>query len=236
MIMNDSTIYSCGSCGSHQRPIVVQCVAASQAYTSWVLPQSSSYGTVELCLCSHVNSGTGAAISDCQSSSMEGVYTCTMTQTGNNGVETNSTLQFIHNVIEICAPLLLTPTSPITPSASPTAASFLMEDCSTVCGLMQETPLSYLNMSSILSVSTSSSLLSSISSSCSSTVTEQQVSSTTPLLTISSSCSSTVTEQQVSTTPYYAGIGLLVATNLITIILLISSCVYISSQRKKSKL
>ena len=215
MIMNDSSIYSCGHCGSHQCPIVVWCVAAGQADTSWVLPQSSSYGTVELCLCSHVhaseNIGAGAG-TNCQSSSMEGVYTCTMTQTGDNGVKTNSTLQFIH---EVCTPLSLTPTtSPTAPSASPTAASCLMEDCSTVC-LVQETPLSYLNMSSILSLSISSSLSSSISSSCSSTGTEQQVS---------------------GTTPYYAGIGLLVATNLITIILLISSCVYISSQRKKSKL
>lgn len=158
---------------------------------------------------------------------------CTITQTGMGVV---NTLQFIHNVNEICTPLSLAPTtSPTAPSALPTAASCLMEDCSTVCGLMQETPLSYLNMSSILSVSTSSSLSSSISSSCASTVTEQQV-STTPLLTISSSCSSTVASEQVSTTPYYAGIGLLVATNLITIILLISSCVYIFSQRKKSKL
>ena len=88
--------------------------------------------------------------------------------------------------------------------------------------------------STILLGQTTATPLLTISSSCSSTVTEQQV-STTPLLTISSSCSSTVAEQ-VSTTPHYAGIGLLVVTNLITIILLISSCVYISSQRKKSKL
>ena len=80
------------------------------------------------------------------------------------------------------------------------------------------------------------SMLSILSSTSSSTILLGQTTAT-PLLTISSSCSSTVTEQQVSgTTPYYAGIGLLVATNLITIILLISSCVYISSQRKKSKL
>ena len=90
--------------------------------------------------------------------------------------------------------------------------------------------------STILLGQTTTTPLLTISSLCSSTVTEQQVSSTTPLLTISSSCSSTVASEQVSTTPYYAGIGLLVATNLITIILLISSCVYISSQRKKSKL
>ena len=91
-----------------------------------------------------------------------------------------------------------------------TTTSCLMECPSTTCSL-QETPNS--NLSSIMSMSILSSLSSSISSSCSSTVTEQ-----------------------VSTTPHYAGIGLLVATNLITIILLISSCVYISSQRKKSKL
>ena len=241
MIMNNSTIYSCSHCGS-QCPIVVWCVATDgpspiTVDLMWNLPSNTwSLGTVELCLCSHV---AGDAVSNCQSSSMEGVYTCTMTQTGgNNAGDTSSSsiLQFIHNVNEVCTPHSLTPTtSPTAPSASPTAASCLMEDCSTVC-LMQETPLSYLNMSSILSLSISSSLLSSISSSCSSTVTEQQVSSTTPLLTISSSCSSTVASEQVSTTPYYAGIGLLVATNLITIILLISSCVYISSQRKKSKL
>ena len=88
--------------------------------------------------------------------------------------------------------------------------------------------------STILLGQTTATPLLTISSSCSSTVTEQQV-STTPL-TISSSCSLTVASEQVSTTPYYTGIGLLVATNLITIILLISSCVYISSQRKKSKL
>ena len=79
------------------------------------------------------------------------------------------------------------------------------------------------------------SMLSILSSISSSTILLGQTTAT-PLLTISSSCSSTVTEQQVSTTPYYAGIGLLIVTNLITIILLISSCVYISSQRKKSKL
>ena len=218
---NNSFLYSCAYCGSHC-PIVVWCVAMNQAYTvEWVLPQSSSYGTVELCLCtSNANGITGS----CQSSSMEGVYTCTITQAVMDVV---NTLQFIYNVIEICTPLSLTLTaSPTAPSASPTAASCLMEDCSTVCSLMQETPLSYLNMSSILSVSTSSSLLSSILSlSISSSLSSS----------ISSSCPSTVTEQ-VSTTPHYAGIGLLVATNLITIILLISSCVYIFSQRKKSKL
>uniref|UniRef100_A0A1X7U7P4 Uncharacterized protein n=1 Tax=Amphimedon queenslandica TaxID=400682 RepID=A0A1X7U7P4_AMPQE len=41
--------------------------------------------------------------------------------------------------------------------------------------------------------------------------------------------------QSSSTVPHYAGIGLLVATNLLTIIALISSCVYIFCQRKKSK-
>ena len=41
---------------------------------------------------------------------------------------------------------------------------------------------------------------------------------------------------QSSTVPHYTGIGLLVATNLLTIIALISSCVYIFCQRKKSKL
>ena len=241
MIMNNSTIYSCSHCGS-QCPIVVWCVATDgpspiTVDLMWNLPSNTwSLGTVELCLCSYVHLSDSNDISSCQSSNMEGVYTCNMTQTnGNAGHTSSSTLQFIHNVNEVCTPLSSTPTtSAIAPSASPTAASCLMEDCSTVC-LMQETPLSYLNMSSMLSVSISSSLSSSISSSCSSTVTEQ-VSSTTPLLTISSSCSSTVASEQVSTTPYYAGIGLLVATNLITIILLISSCVYISSQRKKSKL
>ena len=79
------------------------------------------------------------------------------------------------------------------------------------------------------------SMLSILSSTSSSTILLGQTTAT-PLLTISSSCPSTVTEQVSSTIPYYAGIGLLVATNLITIILLISSCIYISSQRKKSKL
>ena len=55
-----------------------------------------------------------------------------------------------------------------------------------------------------------------------------------------SSCSSSTTVSgaplQSSTAPHYTGIGLLVATNLLTIIVLISSCVYIFCQRKKSKL
>uniref|UniRef100_A0A1X7U7C7 Uncharacterized protein n=1 Tax=Amphimedon queenslandica TaxID=400682 RepID=A0A1X7U7C7_AMPQE len=41
--------------------------------------------------------------------------------------------------------------------------------------------------------------------------------------------------QSSSTVPHYTGIGLLVATNLLTVIALISSCVYIFCQRKKSK-
>uniref|UniRef100_A0A1X7TAM5 Uncharacterized protein n=1 Tax=Amphimedon queenslandica TaxID=400682 RepID=A0A1X7TAM5_AMPQE len=51
---------------------------------------------------------------------------------------------------------------------------------------------------------------------------------------LTSSTISTVSPAQL-TVPHYTGIGLLVATNLLTIIALISSCVYIFCQRKKSK-
>ncbi|XP_019862705.1 PREDICTED: uncharacterized protein LOC109591403, partial [Amphimedon queenslandica] len=55
-------------------------------------------------------------------------------------------------------------------------------------------------------------------------------------LFVSPSTSTTVSPvQSPSTLPHYTGIGLLVATNLLTIIALISSCVYIFCQRKKSK-
>ena len=64
------------------------------------------------------------------------------------------------------------------------------------------------------------------------------VTSTTtyPMPNSSYSGSTTVSPVQSSTVPHYTGIGLLVATNLLTIIALISSCVYIFCQRKKSKL
>ena len=184
-----------------------------------------------LCFCTQVDNCTRWSPTN---SNCEEVFYCQydyqmMQNEGSYNWQTQ-TLSFTYSVYGnngIDNPTKTQESLPLSPLQVITTSSLMECSCS-----LQETPCS--NLLSILSLSISSSLSSSISSSCSSTMTEQ-VSSTTPLLTISSSCSSTVTEQ-VSTTPYYAGIGLLVATNLITIILLISSCVYIFSQRKKSKL
>ena len=230
-VTNNSIIYSFEQCQYQCQEMVLGCVYnGSNSSAMWEQPNSSiSSGTfrLTLCLCDGENYAEGTpagTCNDCYSSYNEGVYRCVL----NSAIESNiSFLQFTHKIYSTTnhyEGMCQTPKSSM-PTPTVTLSSRSMDDCPTVCSL-QETPCT--NVPII-----SSSLSSSISSSCPSTVAEQI--STTPLLTISSSCPSTVAEQ-ISTTPHYAGIGLLVATNLITIILLISSCVYISSQRKKSKL
>ena len=167
-----------------------------------------------LCFCTQTDNCTSWSPAN---SNCEEVFYCQydyqMMQNEGSYIWQTQTLSFTYSVYGIDNPAKTQEPLSLPTAQLITTTSCLMDCPSTTCSL-QETPNS--NSSSIMLMSILSSLSSSISSSCSSTVTEQQVSSIT--------------------TPYYAGIGLLVATNLITIILLISSCVYIFSQRKKSKL
>ncbi|XP_019855777.1 PREDICTED: cell wall integrity and stress response component 3-like [Amphimedon queenslandica] len=146
-------------------------------------------------------------VTQCNSSSEEGVYRCII-----KGSDVTETLQFTYSVYK----LITVPTSTSTTSAPgnniiTSSSSYQTMKVSTTTLLSTETTTTTTtvnNFSSVTSVSSSS------------------LSSTT--------CPSSVKDQN-STLLHYGGIGLLATTNLLTFIVLVTSCVYIIHSKKQTK-
>ena len=187
-------------------------------------PQYSSSSTNhQLCLCSISN---GAP---CNSSSEEGVYKCII-----KGDIVTETLQFTYSMYKLTS-TSSTPGNNVTITSS----SYQTIEVSTTASLSIETTTETSAGTSIISTtSTRTSVI--ISTETATVLTETTIasphytSSDTPSSLHSTMCSSTV-KDQVSTIPHYAGIGLLLATNLLTLIVLVTSCVYIKHTKKQTK-
>ena len=209
----------------------IWCVSNSSNSTlRWHLPTSnSSSETIKLCLCTYINGGANNVHLQGCYSNKEGVHQCIQSNDNSN---VSSTLQFTHsiynlNINEICS----------------TQISVTQTSCTTTSTVIMEKNCSTVSSSLILKESSTSSSMSSPDFlSCTSTLSSSYTllsllaSSTSSTLVASSPVQSSTVSPIQSTVPHYTGIGLLVATNLLTIIALISSCVYIFCQRKKSKL
>ena len=238
-VQNDFTFYSVGHNESLCNMAVLWCVsnASAGSMLEWDLSNSTlSSGAIKLCLCTYNNYMTG-----CYRARNEGVFKCIQSSNG-GGTNISSTLQFTHSVYNVSSNEICTiQTSLMTVTETPHFT--LIQTMSSKIEL-EKTSSSVSPSANIekLSAVPSLSLSSLALSSASYTTIECSIEnfSTISLLPTSSySTSSTVSPvsvQSSSTVPHYAGIGLLVATNLLTLIALISSCVYIFCQRKKSKL
>ena len=211
MLENNSIVYSFVHNESLCNIAVVWCVLPNGASGTlkWHLPinHNSSSGTIEFCLCTYDTSMQG---------NKEGVYQCIWSTDDDPSIV--STLQFTNSIynlnsIDLCS----TQVTFAETSCTTISTVDVQKDCSSF-SIINECLTSVHSMSDLSSSSTAMSI--------------------TISTTVHSSTSSTVlpVSVQSSTLPHYAGIGLLVATNLLTLIALISSCVYIFCQRKKSKL
>ena len=168
-------------------------------------PQNLSSTNHQLCLC------TGA--SQCNSSSEEGVYKCII-----KGSNVTETLQFTYLVYKINSTSTCSGNNYITITSS-SSSYRTFQVSKTITLLSTETTV-------IMAKTTETITTTMVNNS--SSVTSFSLHSTT-------TCSSSSVNDQDSTIPYYGGIGLLAITNLLTLIVLVTSCVYIIHSKKQTK-
>ncbi|XP_019860692.1 PREDICTED: putative GPI-anchored protein pfl2 [Amphimedon queenslandica] len=155
-------------------------------------------------------------------SNKEGVHKCIQDGGSNGSTSVSSTLQFRHSISSLNSNEMCSTQMTVTQTSCTATSTVTMQKESS---LVSSSLISNIKYSTTSSMSSPDFL--------SSTLTLSSLSTSSAF---SISVSTTVSPVQLlSTVPHYAGIGLLVATNLLTIIALISSCVYIFCQRKKSK-
>uniref|UniRef100_A0A1X7U890 Ig-like domain-containing protein n=1 Tax=Amphimedon queenslandica TaxID=400682 RepID=A0A1X7U890_AMPQE len=179
-------------------------------------PYLSSQVNHQLCLCS---SSTGAT--QCNSSSDEGVYRCII-----KGSDVTETLQFTYSVYQLTSSstcsgnsyVIITPSSSYQTLKAPTTAL-----------LSKETTTA----SKIIATRTTISSTTETTTETTTTTTVNNFSSVTSVSSSSlnsTTCPSSVKDQN-STIPHYGGIGLLATTNLLTLIVLVTSCVALGRSR-----
>ena len=154
-------------------------------------------------------------LSQCNSSSEEGVYKCII-----KGSNVTETLQFTYSVYKINSTSTCSGNNYITITSS-SSSYRTFQVSKTITLLSTET-----TATSIIMAKTTETITTTMVNN-SSLVTSFSLHSTT--------CSSSSVNDQDSTIPYYGGIGLLAITNLLTLILLVTSCVYIIHSKKQTK-
>ena len=203
---------------------VLWCVPNSgTAHTEWKVLNSTSSGSMKLRLCAH--SFSVNCYNCCSSSNDEGVYQCVQSYTYGSGV--SSTLQFTHSVYNLNSEICPTQSSSVTQTPYLTSTiDHELKESSVYSSSNTKVDSSVFLVSNLLYSSYTSVLSSPYSAAIDCSI--EKCSANSLLSTFSSISLSKVPPVpiQSSTVPHYTGIGLLVATNLLTIIALISSCVY----------
>ena len=144
--------------------------------------------------------------SQCNSSSEEGVYKCII-----KGSNVTETLQFTYSVYKINTVPSTSTTSAPENNVIITSSSYqTMKPSTTLSTIIATTTTTTKTTTNSPSIDTSCSLSSLHVTACPSS-------------------------NQDSTIPYYGGIGLLAITNLLTLIVLVTSCVYIIHSKKQTK-